>query len=87
MTDTPITTVETVITTNEDIPVETMGDIGEVVEAETLTEVSRKIILLYYKSSLDIRSLTVFQCCAVFLHATFERGLRTGACTLYMYNC
>lgn len=37
VTDTPITTVETVITTNEDIPGET---IGECVEAETLTEVS-----------------------------------------------
>ena len=42
VTDTPITTVETVITTNEEIPGETIGDVhvGEVVEAETLTEVS-----------------------------------------------
>lgn len=36
VTDTPITTVETVITTNDDIPGE---PIGEMVEAETLTEV------------------------------------------------
>lgn len=43
VTDTPITTVETVITTNEEIPGETIGDVhvGEVVEAETLTEVSK----------------------------------------------
>ena len=42
VTDTPITTVETVITTNEEIPGEPMGDVhvGEVIEAETLTEVS-----------------------------------------------
>lgn len=45
VTDTPITTVETVITTNEEIPGETMGDVhvGEVVEAETLTEVSKEV--------------------------------------------
>ena len=45
VTDTPITTVETVITTNEEIPGETMGEVGEVgevVEAETLTEVSQR---------------------------------------------
>lgn len=43
VTDTPITTVETVITTNEEIPGEPIGDVhvGEVVEAETLTEVSK----------------------------------------------
>ena len=40
VTDTPITTVETVITTNDEIPGETIGEVGEVVEAETLTEVS-----------------------------------------------
>ena len=42
VTDTPITTVETVITTNDDIPGETIGEVGEVVEAETLTEVKKK---------------------------------------------
>ena len=42
VSDTPITTVETVITTNDDIPGEhePIGEVGEVIEAETLTEVS-----------------------------------------------
>ena len=54
VTDTPITTVETVITTNEEIPGETIGDVqvGEMVEAETLTEVSKYVWLVNFNNKL-----------------------------------